>query len=459
MTKKGRYGQFIRGIFTFIDLAIINVIYFCVCKFTDIPDEFYSRQVWLMLNLSYIVVGFMFSDIHRKRIVYADKVILSVIKSITLNAIIFASLLSFINISEIPLIVFVKLYSLLFVTFAIWWLGSRKMLKLYRALGFNFKRIIIIGGGSTGVKLLNELSVDAGYGYKVMGFFDDSTKNKCVENYKGRIDDVEQFVKDNLIDEMYCTIQSDNDDDVMRLIKISENNAVDFYFVPQISKRLTRRFELFSIGNVPVLSLRPNPLNLTINKLIKRLFDIVFSSVVLICSPIILIPVSIAIKMSSRGPILFKQKRTGYRGSEFTCYKFRTMKVNNDSDKRQATKDDPRKTKIGEFLRKSSIDELPQFYNVWRGDMSVVGPRPHMVKHTKDYSVLIDKYMVRHVIKPGITGWAQVNGLRGQTQQLWQMEKRVEHDMWYTENWNLMLDFKIIFLTVYRAFKGDKNAF
>lgn len=163
--------------------------------------------------------------------------------------------------------------------------------------------------------------------------------------------------------------------------------------------------------------------------------------------------------MSSPGPVFFKQRRTGYRGKEFVCYKFRTMKVNNDSDNKQASKNDPRKTKIGNILRKTNIDELPQFYNVLKGEMSIVGPRPHMVKQTEDYSALIDKYMLRHIIKPGITGWAQVNGFRGETKELWQMQKRVEYDVWYAENWNFMLDIKIIIKTIINAIRGDKNAF
>ena len=141
------------------------------------------------------------------------------------------------------------------------------------------------------------------------------------------------------------------------------------------------------------------------------------------------------------------------------CYKFRTMRVNRESDTMQATRNDPRKNKFGNFLRKSNIDELPQFFNVWKGEMSIVGPRPHMIKHTEAYSALIDKYMLRHTIKPGITGWAQVNGYRGQTDELWKMEKRVEYDVWYAENWNFMLDMKIIFLTVVNMFKGEQNAF
>lgn len=459
MQKKGRYGQFVRGIITFIDLIILNVIYLLVCLCTDIPKEFFTKPVWFMLNLSYMVVIYLFSDIHSKRIVFADKVILNAAKSVVLNAAVFLALLTFVDAPDIHPFVFIKLYLIFFLVLSVWWIGSRKLLKLYRKLGYNFRRIIIIGGGTTGIQLLNELLSDSGYGYKVMGFFDDNKGAKSVSNYIGKINCVEQFVKDNFIDEMYCTISGDQSDTVAQLIKISESNAVDFFFVPQISKKLTNRFELFSVGNIPVLSLRPNPLNLTVNKILKRLSDILFSTIVMICSPIVLIPVSIAIKISSPGPIFFKQKRTGLRGAEFTCYKFRTMKVNGDCDRNQATKNDPRKTKVGDFLRKTSIDELPQFFNVWKGDMSVVGPRPHMVKHTEDYSALIDKYMVRHVIKPGITGWAQVNGYRGQTEQLWQMEKRIEYDVWYTENWNLMLDLKIIFLTVINAIRGEKNAF
>mgnify|MGYP003374863796 FL=1 len=194
--------------------------------------------------------------------------------------------------------------------------------------------------------------------------------------------------------------------------------------------------------------------------MLKRLFDMIFSlAVILLVSFTILVPIIIAIKCSSKGPILFKQKRTGYRGREFTCLKFRTMKVNDKSDELQATKNDPRKTKVGDFLRKTSLDELPQFVNVLIGNMSVVGPRPHMVKQTEEYSRLIDKYMVRHMIKPGITGLAQVSGYRGQTEELWQMEKRVEYDVMYIENWSFWLDIKIIFRTVINAIQGEKNAF
>ena len=193
---------------------------------------------------------------------------------------------------------------------------------------------------------------------------------------------------------------------------------------------------------------------------VKRTFDIAFSTLVLLLFyPVLYIVVGMLIKLSSPGPILFKQKRTGIYGKEFDCYKFRTMKVNKDADLVQAVKNDPRTTKIGSFLRRTNLDEMPQFLNVLFGDMSVVGPRPHMLKHTEQYSKLIDKYMVRHLVKPGITGWAQITGYRGETKTLEQMEGRVKRDVWYIENWSFFLDLKIIFVTVLNMFRGEKNAY
>ncbi|MDD2961391.1 MAG: undecaprenyl-phosphate glucose phosphotransferase [Muribaculaceae bacterium] len=457
--KRGRYGRFIRTLITIIDFILLNCIYFFVCWLSDASFDFYSFRVCMILNISYLISVSLYSDIHSQRTVFADKIILQAVKLVVLDCALFLALLAIIDSTELPLIIIGKFYVVFLLVLSIWWIVSRKLIKSYRTHGFNFRRVIIIGRGKMGVKLLEEMLSDAGYGYRVMGFFDNAKNSRSINKYKGTIDDVEDFIKENHIDEMYCTVADAETDLTERLIKIAENNAVDFYYVPQVNSSLMRKFELNNIGNLPALSIRRNPLNKMVNKVLKRTFDICCSALFLILSPIIFLPVAIAIKLSSPGPIFFRQKRTGYRGEEFVCFKFRTMRVNKDSDKLQATLNDPRKTAIGEFLRKTSIDELPQFFNVLRGDMSIVGPRPHMLKHTQDYSALIDRYMVRHVIKPGITGWAQVNGYRGQTKELWQMQKRVEYDVWYAENWNMMLDFKIIFLTVFNAIKGEKNAF
>lgn len=238
------------------------------------------------------------------------------------------------------------------------------------------------------------------------------------------------------------------------------NNFVRFFYVPNLRNYMKRTMNLELLGNVPILYIREVPLRQASNRFIKRAFDVSVSSLFL-CTlfPFIYIFVAIGTKLTSRGPVLFLQERSGENGQTFRCIKFRSMRVNADADRVQATRDDPRKTRFGDFLRRSSIDELPQFINVLRGDMSIVGPRPHMLQHTEQYSKLINKYMVRHLIKPGITGWAQVTGYRGETHSLSQMEGRVRRDIWYLENWSLLLDIRIIFMTVWNALRQDENAY
>ena len=231
--------------------------------------------------------------------------------------------------------------------------------------------------------------------------------------------------------------------------------------VPDFMRFITRSVSLSFLDNsIPIVSLREEPLRKGYNQLLKRTFDILVSlGFCLTIFPILFIILAPIIKYTSKGPIFFKQKRTGENGNEFYCLKFRTMEVNADADNVQATKGDSRVTPIGAFLRKTNLDEMPQFLNVLIGDMSIVGPRPHMLKHTEMYSQLIDKYMVRHFAKPGITGWAQVTGYRGETKELSEMEGRVKQDVWYIENWTFWLDIKIIFKTVKNMLKGEEKAY
>ncbi|MDO4756358.1 MAG: exopolysaccharide biosynthesis polyprenyl glycosylphosphotransferase, partial [Parabacteroides sp.] len=237
-------------------------------------------------------------------------------------------------------------------------------------------------------------------------------------------------------------------------------NMIRFFFVPDFYRNLKKSLVMEMMEFIPLMTVRREPLQAIYNRGLKRTFDIVFSLIVLLTVfPLLYVIAGILIKLSSPGPVLFTQKRTGLYGQDFMCYKFRTMKVNQDADVLQAVKDDPRKTKIGNFLRRTNLDEFPQFINVLLGNMSVVGPRPHMLKHTEQYSALIDKYMVRHLVKPGVTGWAQVTGYRGETKTLEQMEGRVKRDVWYIENWTFFLDLKIIVVTVLNMFKGEKNAY
>ena len=266
--------------------------------------------------------------------------------------------------------------------------------------------------------------------------------------------------KHDYVHYLFCCLPSKDREVIVSLIDYCENHLVHFFSVPNVRNYLHHRMSFNIMGNVPYLGLRPDPLSWPGNRLLKRTFDIVVSSVFL-CTlfPVILIVVAIVTGLTMPGPLFFRQKRNGLNGREFYCYKFRSMKVNADADRIQATEHDPRKTRWGNIMRKTNIDELPQFINVLLGDMSIVGPRPHMLLHTQEYSRLINKYMVRHFVKPGITGWSQVTGFRGETKELKDMEGRIRGDIWYLEHWSFGLDLYIMYRTVANVFRGEKNAY
>lgn len=459
--KKGRYGKYIHKVLTLFDFVILNIVFLIVmCINPGIP-ALHLRLVWLLLNVAYLPVARWLGKVHKERSIQMDKVLRCALQAVAGHALTFITLLYIMGVEDIPWTVLLEFYGISAVVFMFWWSGAHFFIKRYRRRGGNYTKVIIIGCGPSGIRLYNEMQSDAGFGYRCIGFFD----IYCPPDfpwkhlYKGNLSEIEQFVVDTDADEIFYTLSGENGEAVQLTLGLCEAHMLKFHYVPQISPYLTRNFRLGAMGAMPLLEIRNNPLERPMNSALKRGFDIVFSGIFLVFSPFIFIPVAIAIKMSSPGPVFFKQKRTGYKGNEFMCWKFRTMRVNTTADSVQASKNDPRKTKVGDFLRRSSIDELPQFINVLMGDMSVVGPRPHMLKHTEDYRRLIDKYMVRHLIKPGITGWAQVKGYRGQTEELWQMERRVEHDIWYIEHWSFLLDIKIIARTIINALGKEENAF
>jgi putative colanic acid biosynthesis UDP-glucose lipid carrier transferase len=247
---------------------------------------------------------------------------------------------------------------------------------------------------------------------------------------------------------------------ILDFLNFSEDHVIKYYIVPAIGYYTHTPLLLDAVGNMPVLAVRRTPLSYVHNFIIKRVFDVVFSFVFLVALfPLVYLIIAIAVKISSPGPVFFMQERTGRKGATFKCYKFRSMRCNGEAHTKQATANDCRTTRVGNMLRRTNLDELPQFINVFKGDMSVVGPRPHMLLHTDQYSRLVNKYMVRHFVKPGITGWAQVNGFRGETRQVEQMEGRIKKDIWYLENWSLWLDIKIICKTVIATVRGDKKAY
>lgn len=456
---KGHYGRFLREVLLVVDLLLINGLFGVLCWMHPEVMAHYGRLKWLLVSVSYIPVAMLFDRTRCQRTLHIDRLMVSALKAVVVHALAFVSLLSFVNADDFPALYYLQYYMMMIVAMPLLWMVTRLIIKQVRLRGRNYSKVVIIGTNATARRLSENLLKDGGYGYRILGFIDKSPAPGFKGTYCGTLDDMEEFLRKEAVDEVFFALSGENEDELLKAIKITDDAMVQFHYVPKISPYVSRRFELDNVWGLPVLTPLVNPLVRRYNQALKRGFDILFSTVFLLVSPVIFIPVAIAVKLSSPGPVFFKQKRTGYKGREFTMYKFRTMRVNADSDKVQATEGDPRKTRVGDFLRRTSIDELPQFINVLLGDMSVVGPRPHMLAHTEQYSRLINRYMIRHMVKPGVTGWAQVCGYRGNTDELWKMEKRVTADVWYIEHWSPMLDLKIIVKTVTNAILGEENAY
>jgi putative colanic acid biosynthesis UDP-glucose lipid carrier transferase len=337
-----------------------------------------------------------------------------------------------------------------FLKFSIFYL-----LRKYRLFyGGNLRNVVILGNGKSVEELAYFFNDNPDYGYNLMKIFDLKT------NKKESLEEACIYVLDNKVDEIYGSLNSLSNSNVEDLINFADNNLKTIKLLPDNKNTLLRNLAVEYYGYIPIISLRIIPLEKEVNKRFKRIFDIVFSVLIIFFILSWLTPLlAILIKLDSKGPVFFKQRRNGLNYEEFICYKFRSMRLNPIADLEQVQKNDPRITRLGRFLRKSSIDELPQFFNVLLGDMSVVGPRPHMVSHTEMYAKSVDKFMVRHFIKPGITGLAQINGYRGEVETEKDIINRVRFDIFYLENWTILLDLKIIFKTVINAIKGEEKAY
>ncbi|WP_108212931.1 undecaprenyl-phosphate glucose phosphotransferase [Pontibacter mucosus] len=332
-------------------------------------------------------------------------------------------------------------------------------LRIYRRKGYNLRKVVIAGHNEMAVELQRFFKSHPEFGYKFLGFFSDNGKLKK-DGVIGSISGIEEFVLQNEVDEIYCCPDELNKTEIKRLLDFADDHLVRIKFLPEPNSYTHQRFKVDFYDVLPVLMVRNIPLDDAVNKFIKRAFDIFFSLFVIVFILSWLLPlVAIAIKIDSRGPVFFKQIRSGIGNKNFECYKLRSMYVNKDANKLLAKRGDSRITRVGAFIRKTSIDELPQFFNVFLGHMSIVGPRPHMLKLGEEYAQVADKYMVRHFIKPGITGLSQVRGYRGDTTYSYQIRGRVKLDIFYLENWSFWLDMKIIFYTVYNVIRGDKAAF
>ena len=322
----------------------------------------------------------------------------------------------------------------------------------------NVRSVIIVGAGDLGRRVKEQIELSPWTGYLVSGFFDDSPalRGQYVDGIevKGGLDDLSSYVSTHQVDEVWLALPLRAEERMKELLYSLRHETVNIKLIPDIFGFSILNHSMTEIAGLPAVNLSDTPMG-GANRVVKELEDRVLALVILlVISPVALL-IAAAVKLTSPGPVLFKQKRHGWDGRVINIYKFRTMMLHDEDEDcvMQACKDDPRVTRIGKFLRKTSLDELPQFYNVLQGRMSIVGPRPHAVQHNEMYKEKVDRYMLRHMVKPGITGWAQVNGYRGETDTIDKMKKRIEYDLYYIENWSIWFDLKIIFLTLFKGFR------
>lgn len=333
--------------------------------------------------------------------------------------------------------------------------------RYFRHKDFLMDKVVLIGYNNTSKKIASYLEENE-INKEVIGFCDEASNIHELSHYPilSGISNAFDVCKKYGATEIYSTIAPEYNPEIYRLIQLADQHCIHFRFFPDISALINRQCYIDFWNDMPVLSLRKEPLQKLDNRVLKTIFDFIFSLCVAIFLLSWLVPlVGLLIWLDSKGPIFFIQTRNGKDNRKFSCIKFRSMKVNTQADLKQATKNDQRLTRVGKFLRHTNIDELPQFLNVLRGEMSVVGPRPHMLKHTLEYSEKVNDFMIRHFVKPGITGWAQVNGCRGEIRTIEKLRNRVHYDIWYLENWSFLLDLKIILLTIVSIIKGDENAY
>ncbi|MAZ00956.1 MAG: undecaprenyl-phosphate glucose phosphotransferase, partial [Flavobacteriales bacterium] len=354
---------------------------------------------------------------------------------------------------------FIYCYLLNVVFLSAWRLFSSYLIKNYRRMGYGYRNVVIIGEGFSVGKLSDIFITEKHYGYKLLKVFNSESslrKGDLFDNISNSL----SFIKNNDIHEVYFAMSLVDSDIFADVSKYCNNNLIRLKILPDFGNYLPFKFYVNFFGNVPVLSLIKEPLQRGFLRFLKRIFDVVFSFFVIIFSLFFLFPwIVLMIKLTSKGPVLFRQKRSGLDNNIFVCYKFRTLFVSENNNINQIKKNDSRVTKFGSFLRRTSLDEIPQFFNVLKGEMSVVGPRPHMLIHTKEYSSIVRNYMLRHLVKPGITGQAQVNGYRGEIKHVEDIKKRVQLDIWYINNWSFFLDLKLIFKTFFMIFLGDEKAY
>lgn len=461
---KTRYLYLLIFILAVSDLLIINLVYLSTFNFLvdqDVQFRGIYQDGLLVSNLIWLVSSFVCKLYTEKTVRRIDFIYSKTLKSFLLHFAFFACYSAFFKEKAISreflVVMYIGLSMCLFISRFLGTLFENRLLHYFKAS----KPVAVLGMNKMGLRLAAFFEQKKNQ-YEFSGFLDERDELSIAADGSVMPMVCEQIrvAARSGIQEVYVPLSPENMVNASALLKEAEKECVRMKFVPDLTGTLVTPFKLSYMEEFPIISMRHDPLEEIENRFIKRIFDIVFSLFVIVFVLSWLYPIiGLIIKIQSPGPILFKQKRDGRNNQIFHCYKFRSMKMNNESDTKQASKNDDRITPIGRFIRRTSLDELPQFFNVLFGDMSVVGPRPHPLSLTKQYREIIDQYMVRHFLKSGITGWAQVSGFRGETKDPELMRKRVEHDVWYLENWSPMLDVRIIIQTVINMIRGEENAY
>jgi putative colanic acid biosynthesis UDP-glucose lipid carrier transferase len=457
-----RYSKFLNTLQILGDLLVLNLAflyaYYYKFQVLDILSRDNYFELFAFYNISWLLLTALYQPFQISRTDRLSKVLrrqlsITVIHLLLITA--FFVLGKAYYFSREHILLTYLSFGLLDFT---WKAAFFYLLRMYRKQGFNYRNVVIMGYGELAEDLIAYFRAHPEFGYRFIGAFDNQKTGKRI---KGKMDDLKKFVQENHVDEVYCCLPYVRYTKVKELVDFGDANLLKVKLIADFRGFSFKGVELERYDHIPVLNITNIPLDDLKNQIVKRAFDVIFSSLVIIFIFSWLFPLlAIAIRMESKGPVFFKQKRTGIKNKSFWCYKFRSMYVNAESNTLQASKNDKRITRIGAILRKTSLDELPQFINVLLGEMSVVGPRPHMLSHTQEYSKVIEKFMARHFVKPGITGLAQAKGFRGETQDnINLMKNRIRLDRFYVSNWSLIFDVRIIYLTVVSMVKGEDRAY
>ena len=471
MTNNSRTNNLVKIWVILADFVLLNLL-LCLCaeyypRIADwTPQKF--RLFAITLNVALLISHYYNSPIVHLRVISVGDIIKRVIRLDAMTVLMAYLMMKGISLSQTKVgTQLMEVGTAFFLLLLISRYFERMMIKHYRQKGRNIRMALFVGSDPELLNIYNRLIDDASKGYKVMGYYANKEMTDMPDDVQlkqlGSLDEFMDRIRrqDGVgdCDEIYVCLSRKDRKAIREISDYCDQKVVRFYYVPVSVETLGIDLKREMLDDIEIFTTHENPLTNPVNKLIKRTFDVVVSFIALLFLLPFLPVLWLIVKIQSPGPLFFKQMRTGLDGKEFLCYKFRSMHVNDDADKLQATENDPRKYPFGNFMRKANIDELPQFWNVLKGDMSIVGPRPHMLAHTDQYSHLISKYMVRHFVKPGVTGWAQVTGFRGETKELWQMEGRVKRDIWYMEHWSIWLDIRIIWMTAKSIFVHDEHAY